>query len=126
MTAAQRSTADRMIEAKGQAVTLTRRVSGAYNPATGTATITTSTQAGKGVILPLSAGLRHMAGSNVTQADRQCLLSGLKSDGSAMTPPQVDDTITDSNGVVWAVTEVSPLAPAGLSILYDLTVRGTA
>lgn len=126
MTVAQRSTADRLIAAKGQAVTLTRRTSGAYNPATGTASITTTTQAGKGVILPFGVGLRKTADSNVTAADRQCYLSGLKSDGSAIDTPKVDDTLTDANGVIYTVTEVSPLAPAGLSILYDLTIRGTA
>lgn len=124
MTTAQRLSADRMIEAKGQAVTLTRRTSGAYNPATGTASVTTTTQTGKGVILPFAQGIRKMAGSTVLATDRQCLLSALKSDGTALTPPQVDDTLTDANGDVWAVTEVNALAPAGLDIMFDLTVRG--
>lgn len=46
MTVAQRSTANRLIADKGQTVTLTRRASGAYNPATGTSAITTTTQTG--------------------------------------------------------------------------------
>lgn len=126
MTAAQRISADRMIAAKGQAVTLTRRASGAYNPATGQASITTSTQAGKGVILPFAQGLRKMAGTNIPATDRQCLLSGLRADGTPLDAPKVDDTLTDATGLTYAVTEVSPLAPAGLSIIYELTVRANS
>jgi len=126
MTTAQRSTAHRMIEAKGQTVTLTRRASGAYNPATGSASVTTTTQTGKGVILPFSQGIRKAPGTTVLATDRQCLLSGLKADGTALTPPQIDDTLTDANGEVWAITEISPLAPAGLEIMFDLTIKGAA
>ena len=96
MTIAQRATADAMIAAKGQAVTLTRRASGAYNPATGAAAITTSTQTGKGVILPLGAGLRKMSGTNIPDGAVQCLLSGLTATGATLTAPQIDDTLTDT------------------------------
>ena len=123
MTVAQRLSANRMIEAKGQTVTLTRRAAGTYNPATATATITTSTQTGKGVILPFAQGIRKQSGSNVTAADRLCLLSGLTSAGAALTEPKVDDTLTDAGGAVYTITEVSPLEPAGLAIIYELTVR---
>lgn len=126
MTAAQRLSANRMIEAKGQTVTLTRQVPGAYNTATATASITSTTQTGKGVILPFGEGLRKMAGTNIAIGDKQCLLSALKSDGTALTAPQVGDTITDANSVVYEITEVAPLAPAGLAIFYDLTVRAAA
>lgn len=126
MTVAQRATADAMIAAKGQAVTLTRRASGAYNPATGAAAITTSTQTGKGVILPLGAGLRKMAGTNIPDGAVQCLLSGLTATGATLTAPQIDDTLTDANSRVWTVIEVNPLAPAGLPIMFDLTLKGAA
>ena len=123
MTVAQRSRADDMIERKGQTVTLTRQASGSYSPATGAAAVTTSTQTGKGVILPFAQGIRKMAGSDVTAADRQCILSGLKSDGTALSEPKVGDKLTDANSVAYTITEVSPLEPAGLAIIYDLTIR---
>lgn len=126
MTAAQRLSADRMIEAKGQAVTLTRQASGGYDPATGSASVTTTTQTGKGVILPFGPGLRKMAGTNITADDRQCILSGLASDGSVITAPKVGDTLTDAAGLVYEITETAPLAPAGLTIIYELTVRANA
>ena len=112
-----------MIAAKGQAVTITRRAAGAYNAATASATITTTTQLGKGVILPFASGLRHAPGSNIPMTDRQSLLSGLNSAGVALTAPRVDDTLTDASGQVYAITEVNQLAPAGLAILFELTVR---
>lgn len=121
MTAAQRAFADRMIAAKGQAVTLTRRASGAYNPATGAAAITTTTQTGKGVIFDFGDGLRKIAGTNIPATDRQCYLSAL-----GITRPEVDDTLTDASGVVYTVAAVSELSPAGTDILYTLTLRGNA
>lgn len=123
MTVAQRSQAADMIAAKGQTVTLTRNASGAYNPATGTASVSTSTQTGKGVILPFGQGIRKRADSNVTQADRWCILSGLNSAGAALTEPRVDDKLTDAAGNAYTITEVSPLEPAGLAIIYELTIR---
>lgn len=123
MTAAQRLSADRLIEAKGQTVTLTRRAAGGYDPSTGTASVTTSTQTGKGVILPFGAGIRKLSGGDVTAADRQCILSGLNSAGGVLNEPKVGDTLTDANSVAYTITEVSPLEPAGLAIIYELTVR---
>lgn len=126
MTTAQRSTAYAMIDAKGQTVTLTRRASGTYNPATAAAAITTSTQTGKGVILPFGQGLRKQTGTNIPAGAVQCYLSALKTDGTALTEPAVDDTLTDATAKVWTITEVERLAPAGLPILYELTLRGNA
>lgn len=123
MTALQRTSANRMIAAKGQTVTLTRRAAGAYNPATATSAITETTQTGKGVILPFASGLRKMAGTTIPASDQQCYLSALNSAGAALTAPQVDDTLTDANAQVYTITEVAPLSPAGLSIIYELTVR---
>jgi hypothetical protein len=123
MTTAQRLSADRMIEAKGQAVTLTRRASGPYDPATGSAAITETTQTGKGVILDFADGLRKIAGTNIPAVARQCFLSALNDNGSPLTRPAVDDKLTDASGVVYTVTAVSELSPAGTDILYTLTIE---
>lgn len=125
MTTAQRSTANRMIAAKGQAVTLTRRASGSYDPATGAAAITTSTQSGKGVILPL-AGYRKVGMGNIVAGDETLLLSGLNTAGAAITAPKVDDELTDAGGKVYALVAIDPLHPDGTDILYDCVIRGMA
>jgi len=119
MTAAAALTADRLIAAKGQAVTLTRRTSGAYNFATSTAAITTTMQTGKGVILPLSAGVRHSGNTDIPAGAVQCLLSAV-----GITAPVLDDTLTDATGTAWSIIEVSTLAPAGEALLYELTLKG--
>jgi hypothetical protein len=125
MTAAQRSSAATLIAAKGQTVTLTRRAAGAYNTANGTSATTTSTQTGKGVILPFASGLRKMAGTNIPAGDKQCLLSALSTAGAAITAPKVDDMLTDAGGTIYSIVDVAPLAPAGLDIIYELTVRAS-
>ena len=125
MTAAQtRSRAADMIERNGQTVTLTRRASGTYNPATGTAAITTTTQAVKAVVLPLSAFRKGQG--NIVEGDRQMLLSALKTDGTALTAPVVDDSVTLADTTVATITAVDPLAPAGTALFYDCIVRRAA
>ena len=122
MTAIQRSTANRLIADKGLTVTLTRQAAGPYDPATGTSAITTTTQTGKGVILPFAAGLRHLAGSTIAIGDKNLLLSAIGSNGAALTPPVLDDKVT-ANGVDYVITDIAPLSPAGLDIMFDCTVR---
>ncbi len=123
MTVAQRSTAHRMIAAKGQAVTLTREASGAYDPATGTATLTETTQTGKGVILPL-AGYRRVDGQSIMAGDETLLLSALDSTGAALTSPFPGDVCTLADGLKFTFVMVNPLRPAGLDIIFDCVVRG--
>lgn len=124
MTVAQRLSADRMIAAKGQAVTLTRPASGDYDPSTGSAPVTPSTQTGKGVILPL-AGNRKVDGTSIVAGDETLLLSALKADGSPLAAPVVNDVLTLADGATkYTLTAIDPLHPAGLDILYDCVVRG--
>lgn len=117
MTTANRDTAARLITAKGQALTITRRAAGAYDPATGAATITTSNQSGHGVILPLSP-FRKSLDSLIAIGDQQLLLAALN-----ITAPHVDDTVTDVNGNVWSIIAIDPLNPDGIDILFDCIIR---
>jgi hypothetical protein len=119
-----RSSADRLIASKGQAITLTRQASQTYDPATGSATITTSTQSGRGVILPFSAFRK--AQGNVVEGDQQLLLSALTSSGTVLTAPHVDDTATDANSNVWSIVSVDPLSPGGTDLIYDCVIRRAA
>jgi len=123
-----RADAADMLSEFGQSVTLTRQAAGTYDPATGQAAITTSTQAGKGVILPLGAMRRSMmgGGDNIIEGDQELLLSGLTASGGVLTVPHVSDTVTDSAGDVWTITTIDPLSPAGTAILYDCIVRRAA
>lgn len=124
MSVADRLSADAMIEEAGQAVTLTRRASGSYDTATGTAAITETTQSGKGVIFDFGAGLRKMAATSIPAVARQCYLSALNSSGGALSRPEVNDTLT-AGGLAYTVTEVSELSPAGTDIFYTLTIEAS-
>ena len=120
--AIDRAEAADMIEEYGQSVTLTRRASGTYDPATGGSTITTSTQAGKGVTLPLSP-MRKSAGTNIPEGAQQLLLSALTAAGGVLTVPHVDDTVTLASGEVMSLIAIEPLTPAGVAIIYDCIVK---
>jgi hypothetical protein len=106
----------------GQSVTITRRSAGTYSPSTGAATITSTTQTAKAVILPMGRKAKQ-GDSNIPADTRQCLLAALNTSGTALTAPKVDDYLTDAAGLKYAVTAVEPLTPAGLDIIYDLAVR---
>jgi hypothetical protein len=128
MTAAQRSTANRLIADKGLTVTLTRQAAGEYDPATGTTAITTTTQTGKGVILPLGSNpaFRKFDG-NIVLGDQYLLLSALSTAGAPLDPPPtVDDTVTLAGGKVVSLIAVEPLEPAGLDIMYSCIARAAA
>lgn len=122
MTAALRLSARDMIAAKGQTVTITRRASGSYDTATGAASITTSAQTVKAVILPLAP--YRKGDTNVTSGDETALVSGIDTAGAILTAPHIDDTLTDVNGKVYTIIAADKLAPDGLAIIYDLILRG--
>jgi hypothetical protein len=106
-----------LITESGQAVTLTPPSSGAYNTATGSvgssspATVTTT-----GVVLPLSRGLKHMAGSDIAVGDQQLLLPG------NIAQPALDTKAT-IGGLDYTIKEVAPLNPGGTALLYDCVIR---
>lgn len=109
--------ANSLIAAKGQPVTLTLHAGGAYDLATNTVALTDTTVATVGVVLPISRGLRHMAGSNIGVDDQQLLLPG------DIAQPAIDTKAT-INGKTYVIVEVSPLAPAGEALIYDCMIRG--
>ena len=69
-----RETAAKLIKANGKAITLTRTVQGAYDPASGGTTDTTTTVIGNGVLLRYSN--RDIDGTNVLSSDRKMIYAG--------------------------------------------------
>lgn len=106
-----------LIAAKGQPVTLTYHAAGAYDPATGSVANTDTTVATNGVVLPLSRGLKAMAGSTVAADAQQLLIPG------DVAQPAIGTTAT-IGGKDYLITEVAPLAPAGTPLIYDCTIGG--
>ena len=114
------ATANRLLKGKGQEITLTRQAAGAYNVATGTAAVTTTTQTAYGAMFEY--GDKNIDGVLIKEGDKQLLLSALNSAGTALVAPQLNDTVT-INTVVYTVVRIKPLSPAGTTVLFDCNIR---
>lgn len=102
----------------GQPVTLTPPSSGTYDPATGTVGGAAPTPVTTiGVVLPLSRGLKHMPGTDITAGDQQLYLPG------DIAQPAIDTKAT-IGGVDYTIKEVAALNPGGTALLYDCVIRG--
>lgn len=100
----------------GQMVTLTTKSVGAYNPATGNAAVTVSTQQVKAVVFP--RGAKDIDGTLIQQGDQKLLLSMA---GAAA--PHLDDTVTIGT-TTYTITFIKLLAPAGINVLCECNIRG--
>ena len=118
------ATANKLLKGKGQTVTITRQTSGAYNTATGAAAVTTTTQTGYGAIFDYAD--RNIDGELILSGDKQLLLSAVNSTGTALTAPEVNDTVTDAGAVVRTITRIKALSPAGTTVMFDVNLRGAA
>jgi hypothetical protein len=114
------ATANRLLKGKGQEITLTRQAAGAYDPATGTAAVTTTTQTAYGAMFEY--GDKNIDGVLIKEGDKQLLLSALNSAGTALVAPALNDTVT-INTVVYTVVRIKPLSPAGTTVLFDCNIR---
>lgn len=115
-------TANRLLVGKGQPVTITHVVPGAYSTVTGAVTNTSTTQYGYGAVVEWSA--RQIDGALIKSGDRRLLLSPLNSVGTSLTAPVLGDTVTDSAGVVYTLVDpLKIMAPAGTVVLFDCNMR---
>lgn len=120
---AMKERAESMIARRGAAVTVTYRAEGTYNPASGSAAQSDTTETAMGVLLPFSAGLRNMPGSTIEDGTYQLMLAALDTDGDALTEPRTNDTAT-IGGEDYTIASVTKLAPDGTTALfYDCKVK---
>ena len=108
--------ADSAMADLGQMVTLTTKSVGAYNPATGNASVTVSTQQVKAVVFPV--GAKDIDGTLIHQGDQKLLLSMV---GAA--PPHVGDTVT-IGATSYTITFIKLLTPSGVNVLCECNIRG--
>lgn len=126
MTAAQRATADRMLSAKGQAVTIAGGTPGTYDPATGETTPGSNYSAAtSAVLLPLDK-TKKVDGTMIKQGDETLLISALGANDAAIAEPPVNSVVTLADGSTRTIVAIEALAPAGLTIMFDAVVRKTA
>lgn len=107
--------AKRLLAKHGQSMTLSHDAPGAYDPATGTVTNTTTTATDSGVIFPYADGLSLIEGSLIQRGDQQVFISI----ATAQLPA---DRITVGT-TVYNVINVKEIAPAGTSVLFELQCR---
>lgn len=122
MTVAQRSTAERLITAKGQTVTIAGTASSTYDPSTGITTPTAYSATTTAVVLPLDKA-RKIDGTLIKQGDETLLISALSTAGAAITEPPVNSVVTLADGSKRTIIAIDQLSPAGLIIMFDAVVR---
>lgn len=122
--ARMQATANKMLKGKGQTIILSRNSVGAYDPTTGESTITVTTQTGYGAIFDYSD--RNIDGELILSGDKQLILSAVNSTGTALTAPEVNDTVTDVGSVVRTITRIKAVSPAGTTVLFECNLRGVA
>ena len=108
------NTATALLTAYGQSLTFTRETVGAYNPATLTATETSSTFSGVGV--EVSYKMSEIDGQRVLMGDKKLIMEAMD------TAPAVGDVVA-VNATDYRVMAVMPKNPAGTVITYELQVR---
>lgn len=111
------NTALRQIIKFGGKFTVTRRITGTYNPATSTATITESSQSDiSGVFNNYEEA--DIDGTLIKSGDTQLLIPAV-----GVTRPENEDTVTDASSTKYTIKKVTPIQPNGLPVLYILQVR---
>lgn len=113
------ATALRLLTNFGADATLTKRVQGAYDPSTGTSTVTETPYTVKAVILNytrLETGKMNDTGTLVEANDRKMFIQSLT------VAPQPDDTIA-FDGVTYRIVNIKTLDPAGTTVLQECQVR---
>lgn len=109
------SVANELLAEFGQSVTIRHRTSGAYDPATGSATVTTTDEAGNAAVFDYDT--KHIDGTMIVRGDKYALLSPV-----GITAPDTDDRLI-VGGVEYSVVSVKTEAPAGTAVLHTVQIR---
>lgn len=104
----------------GQTMTLRRVVDGAYDPATGRKTQTTSEHSVIGAVFDIEDA--RVNGTTVLRGDKNATITPR---GLAFTPVANADQLV-IQGERHQIVSVKPLAPGGVVVTYELQVRKAA
>jgi hypothetical protein len=115
------ATALKLLQKFGRSVTHTRQVSGAYDPATGGSTVTSTNQTGTGCVLDfqlMNYGTTFEGQTVIQQGDKYALLAT-----SGITNVPVPGDLFVAGGVTWSIMGVKTVSPAGTDVLHKLHLR---
>lgn len=108
--------ADNKLAYFGQSVTITNKVTGAYDPNTGTVAQTITTQTGSAAIF--DRGSKEIDGTTILMGDKKMLLSAV-----GITKPQINDTVLVGS-INYTIKEpLIEINPAGTVVMYKLNLR---
>ena len=112
-----------LLERNGQSVTIARKVTGVYNPATGTGTDSTVTKTVKAVLLPL-AHYRKAGENNINAGDETLLVATIDTSGAALAQPKPGSAVTLADGSTkYTLIAAETVRPDGVDRLHDCVVR---
>lgn len=100
-----------------QTITLTSVVAGVYDPATGSASPSTSAQDVQAVVEDYK-GLALLPGSNIQAGDKKVTVAAL----NVTAAPKPGDSVT-AGGITYAVVSVATTQPGSTAVIYELQCR---
>ena len=108
--------ADELLQEFGAAATITRTTAGQYDPETGTSTPETVTTQNVTAVC-IDYATEFIDGSIIIRGDKQVFLSP-----KGIIAPAAGDKFT-WQGAEYSVIAVTPLAPAGVTVLIEMQAR---
>jgi hypothetical protein len=119
------NTALRLLSKQGQTATLKHKVGESYDPATGTNVPTYEDHTITFIVQQASQGTLQsfdirFDGNTLIETNIRALVVAAK--GLTITP-QPGDKVTGLEGSQWNVLGNTPVNPAGVPVLYEMTVR---
>lgn len=118
--AAARLLAPRSLGGKGLEMTLRRTTTGAYDPATGGASVTTADYTGSAFRDSYSRA--EIDGTLIRADDTKLLLSPIQLDGTDLPEPAAQDKII-FDGSEYSIVTVRPWNYAGLAVGFEVQAR---
>jgi len=108
------ATATRLLERFGNACTLKREVAGAYDPATGSATVTTTSLSTTAAVFAYEQ--KYIDNTLILQGDQLAYMK------PSVEPKQGDKLTWMTKD--YTIIAVKPISPAGTPVLFEAQIRG--
>lgn len=108
------ATALRLLQRFGASATIKRETAGAYDPETGSNTVTSTTLATTACVFDYPQ--KYVDGTLIKQGDKQAYLASTQL-------PAHGDKLTWA-GLDYTVVNFKAIAPAGTAVLYEAQIRG--
>lgn len=119
------ATANKLLKKFGQSMTLTSKTLGTYNTATGSLTVSETTQTIIGAVFEWGStarpayGIEYTKDSLIQIQDQQLFISAV-----GIVPPNLGDTVLIQDKQYTIVPPLKQIAPAGITVVIMCNIRG--